>query len=135
MDCVPVKLPVIGIAAIDNQHQHLLEMVNRLHEKSFFSRAEVAESLEEFSNYAVTHFDDEEFFMENINFPGIEQHKAVHLVLREKVDEFNCRFESGEEAKSLTGELKDWFSNWLVTHITHMDSAAGTFFQNAHRGK
>ncbi len=106
-----------GVRNIDDQHRSLVDMINIL------IKAQNGEScpetvsfiLAEMGKYVYLHFRDEEQFMYDHGFAGLEEHRKVHFTFSEKVDEFTKLYDSGQT--DLLIENLNFLSNWLLDHI------------------
>lgn len=131
----------IGYPAIDDQHVGLFRLAARIEEKiGTCSLDEVPEQLSEdddgcvertddavadavygLVDYATEHFDDEEAIMAEAGFPQAAVHAALHAELSERVGSYLIKL-IGEEPV-VAGELVDFFTTWLRTHIECEDRA------------
>jgi hemerythrin len=101
-----------GVAAIDDEHQHLFTLVKRLELEN------VKATLDELLEYVVSHFTNEQALMENTGYPGFEAHLALHEQLSAQVAEFLGTSEEWTDDR--VQELRRFLNKWLVGHIlTH----------------
>lgn len=111
----------VGSDEIDNEHKKLVELVNEL----FFmvrDHKHINESvvcLDKLTRYTQEHFEHEEQIMEEVDFPSIHEHKAIHASLLSKVNIFKRRIDDQEEM--VTEELYLFLREWLLTHILEED--------------
>lgn len=121
----------LGYEPIDSIHQEFVDIVARLQTAP---DAQLPALLDEFIAHARAHFEEENQWMRETEFPPrdchIEQHDAVlasTLAVRERLvqgDHAVCR--------SLVQALADWFPG----HATHLDSAlAHWMFKRRFGGK
>ncbi|MGE9984521.1 hemerythrin domain-containing protein [Desulfovibrio sp. SGI.169] len=79
----------IGVESIDEAHQELFRIINKLHRLVRMGDRNVrwtaAEAVKYVRNYTLKHFQDEEAYMRSIGFRDYEAHKAVHAAMREDV--------------------------------------------------
>jgi hemerythrin len=107
----------LGIAVVDRQHQHLIEIINRLHEATVEGRGADAVSgiLDELIVYTATHFSMEEKYFAEFDYPDAEEHKREHDALIQKVSDFADHYESAlrdgksDPARDLLEFLKIWW--------------------------
>ena len=113
----------VGIQSIDEQHSSLFDSLNELHaamlkgqEKSVTGRL-----LDDLLAYTRSHFSAEEAMLAKTRYPGLAEHRAVHLKLTAQVADYAERYKRGESALSvhLVSFLRDWLSN----HILREDRA------------
>ena len=77
----------IGIKIIDEEHQRLFRIINKLFalrggETRY--RRTCQEGIKYFKTHALKHFEDEETYMELIHYKDIKMHKRLHKDFREK---------------------------------------------------
>ncbi len=110
-----------GIQVIDNQHQRIVEYINKLHHAQVHeSRDEVGEVVDELVDYTLSHFTFEEALMEEAEYEFLIIHKNTHKVFCERVDQFRKRFEKGED---IAGPLAELLRTWLIRHIKSDDKS------------
>lgn len=70
----------MGDEVVDEQHQRLFDMLNRLHESVVQGQEQSAlvSILDEMVDYTVYHFKTEEEMFAGRGYPGLEAHKLVH---------------------------------------------------------
>jgi hemerythrin-like metal-binding protein len=110
----------LGFGDIDQQHQHLVEIVNELHDAMVKKdRAAVSKVLNELVGYTVSHFAFEEKLMDQYGISTAAAHKAEHKKLVAEVSAFKTKFDTGSAA--VTIELMGFLSDWLRNHILKTD--------------
>jgi hemerythrin len=127
----------IGVAEIDQQHQRLLELLNRLHDASERSNslATLASVLNEFevvkrgigelAAYASYHFETEEQYMVQHAYPETEQHRREHRAFAEKTRLFQQA--AAGRKKRLCPEIAAFCREWWQTHVQGTDRRLGVF--------
>lgn len=117
----------VSIDSVDNQHKHLVDMVNELNAAmSTASGNEVmGDILKRLINYTATHFQHEENLMQKHGYPGYAEHKRQHDELVEKVMDLQKKFENGNAR--MTIEVMMFLKNWLTEHIQGSDAEMGRF--------
>ena len=110
-----------GIDSIDQQHHHLVDLVNKLHHamRSRAGQSVLGATLDELARYTVEHFESEEQMMAAARYPQLEAHKREHEKLVAQVVDFQRQFESG--SVTITLDLMNFLSDWLVNHIKGVD--------------
>lgn len=120
---------LIGIETIDDQHKHLIEVINRFnerlntpksnHDESF--RAAVKDAVE----YVKYHFSAEQDLMQNINYPRLNEQKQMHnKFIAELLEEVN-KYEHGD--KNAPNRLMRFLKEWVQNHISIEDAKIGIF--------
>jgi len=108
-----------GIRVIDNQHQRIVEYINKLgHAQEHHSREEVSEVLDELVDYTLSHFAFEESLMEESGYAYINAHKKVHELFVKRVADYQQRFKMNED---IAEELINTLRAWLINHIKNDD--------------
>ena len=111
-----------GVGQIDDQHEALVDMINMLIEAKIHDSPPETTSfvLAEMGKYVYVHFRDEEKFMEDNGFAGLEEHRRIHETFENKVLEFSNLYNQGHI--ELLNDMLEFLSNWLVDHIQGDDS-------------
>lgn len=117
-----------GVQDLDEQHQSLVEIVNRLNDALATGREDrrkaVGVILSELLDYTITHFRCEEGYMESIGFPQLEDHKRLHVDLVERLQKRVAIYIAGQ---AMEISLMSFLSDWLVNHILGEDSKYAAF--------
>jgi hemerythrin-like metal-binding protein len=118
----------VSVAEIDDQHRHLVAMINRLHEgmKARQGQAVLKETLAELADYAISHFGTEEKYFTAFGYPSAPIHKVEHDRFVAEVAKFKKGFDSGQVMLSM--EVMDFLKNWLISHIQVSDKKYSAFF-------
>jgi hemerythrin-like metal-binding protein len=113
------------VAAMNEQHQILIEIMNRLHDQfeSGASRVEPSKSLDELANFTVKHFRQEEAYMASI-YPTLDSRKLIHANLLEEFGVHRAAFEKNGE---VTSGFSAFLKLWLEAHIMGIDKKYGTY--------
>ncbi|CAD5377413.1 Bacteriohemerythrin [Pseudomonas sp. OF001] len=98
----------------------IVEYINDLHQAiDRQSRAEVGEVLEQLVEYTMSHFAFEEDLQEQAGYPFHHAHKKVHELFCRKIEDFQYRFELGED---VSRHLLTTLRAWLINHIKRDDA-------------
>jgi len=110
-----------GHRKIDEQHQSLVEIFNRLHGamKQGKGKEEVEGILVFLKDYTVNHFAMEEQLMAQHSYSGAAKHMQIHADLVRQVAELVTRFQQG--TGTLTLPVMNFLEDWLVKHIQGED--------------
>ena len=111
-----------GIPTVDDQHRTLFKAVNDFHEGLTAGRAkeELALTLNFLVNYTVSHFKEEEEFMQRHGFPGLAAHRSEHELLLNDAASFRARW-AEDPASVRPMEAARFLGDWLTHHIQQMD--------------
>ena len=76
----------IGIPRIDEQHKFFFQVVHRLHKECLANEGEdaVLETLVFLESYVRKHFQAEEAFMREHEYPRVEEHGKLHVAFLER---------------------------------------------------
>lgn len=111
----------LGIKSIDNQHRHLVDLINKLEEsKDQENESKVVHDIfYELVDYTKYHFKEEEVLLHSFQFDEVYEHEAQHKVLIKQIVEMLNLLKNGELeiGEKLTSVLK----NWLIKHVLHHD--------------
>ena len=111
----------VGVDEIDDQHQKLIGMINKLHDGlgQGVGSGVIGDILNEMADYTEYHFKTEEDYFEKFNFREMDIHVSEHKSFSNKVSEFNAKFENNPMILSV--EVMYYLSNWLKNHIQGTD--------------
>ncbi|MDB2425964.1 hemerythrin family protein [bacterium] len=121
----------LGVNDMNGEHKILIEKMNKLHDlnQAEAPKAELRKAFDEFVNYTVKHFEDEEKYMESIDYPELRVHLIHHKNLLDKVTGFSNDFNRPEVTK-LDDKFFKFLSVWLSAHICGIDMKYGDFANN-----
>lgn len=119
----------VGIPTIDEHHQHLVTLINRLFDAMRDEHGEqvVAEVLQELGRYVQYHFDYEEGLMQQYGYPQCSEHQQEHQQLAQQLSAFQEKFERHQVG--VTIEMMHFLRDWLQSHIMQSDMGYSTFLQ------
>ncbi|SFB35575.1 bacteriohemerythrin [Clostridium frigidicarnis] len=115
----------VGVEKIDEQHKHLFEIANKVHEvlnNDFYTDKydKIVEILKELEDYTVFHFNDEEEYMKQIGYKKFFTHKIEHEEFVQKIKNVDLGKIDCNQDKYLL-EIMNFIVNWLVNHILQKD--------------
>lgn len=114
-----------GIETVDSDHAKLFEIIgnaNDLIRNEFIPDKfdNIVELFEELTEYTKFHFSNEEKYMEEISYEGLEAQKKAHAGFVSRLEEFKMG-EFDENQQEVLLEIMDFLFNWLVQHILKVD--------------
>lgn len=120
----------VKVSEIDKQHQKLVSMINELDEamRNGKGKAVLEPILKALAAYTRVHFQTEENYFEQFNYPDIDSHKQEHAKFVRKVSEFTEGFEKGTLGLSIN--VMTFLSDWLKNHIKGTDKKYGPFLND-----
>lgn len=118
-----------GIDLIDEEHKELFRIVgevknvivNELISDKF---DEIVHLLEELKNYTKFHFEDEEKYMESIQYAGLPAQKRAHDAFIARLEEMDMEHIDEYQQETLE-ELLQFLTDWLINHILYSDKQIG----------
>lgn len=116
----------VGVADIDEQHQHLVRMLDVLRAAKDCDERDglVFRAIGELKAYIQTHFSLEEGYMARLNYPDAETHRDEHqeFIRHVKAFEYACHASFAPYSETVR-----FLSSWLVKHIKRTDKKLGDF--------
>lgn len=123
----------IGVDLIDDQHKELFSRLSEFiqivqNDTAWEEKLDtVKETLNFMQEYVVFHFNDEEDYQAEINYPHIEEHKEAHAKFRAGIDDYVKIFEEEGFTEEKMQELSAKLMTWLIMHVGLMDQEIGQF--------
>ncbi len=116
---------VLGVDSMDHQHKVLVNKINDLVEElNKEEGANLLRPFQELAKFVIEHFQDEEAYMQSINFPGFAVHKQIHIQLLDKVGSFQSQVADGSVDRL---KLAEFLKMWLKSHIMGIDAKYGEY--------
>ena len=112
-----------GIAEIDRQHQGFFEAAHRLYDQILNCEGEhgVEDAVTFLRDYAEKHFQTEEVFMREHEFPLLEEHKKLHAAFFENLELLVDDLQVFGPSQHLADRALDVAQDWLIDHIAEED--------------
>ena len=120
----------VNVKEIDEQHKHLVGMINALHEALVAGRGKEAQGkiISEMVDYAAVHFGTEEKYMQLYKYPGHGNHKAEHDSFSVKAADLKARVDGQGFVLTLT--VLNFLREWLQNHIMVTDKQYSNHFNS-----
>ena len=118
----------VKIKSIDDQHKKLIEMINEFYENvSKKSNNELISKLVSgMKEYTIMHFNTEEKYMKQFNYPNFEKHRKEHEDFIRKVNQLEEKLSKGTTILSF--EITTFLKDWIKNHIQESDKQYSSFF-------
>lgn len=123
-----------GIESIDSQHMQFLKKANKFVIKFLADKKSEAaiEELEFLKDYLLYHFQIEETFQFDSDYPGYLDHQAEHKFLAFRIKEMAIALqesdsENGEEALA---RFADFINEWVYGHILNLDLEFAKYYRS-----
>jgi hemerythrin-like metal-binding protein len=109
----------VGVAALDNQHKALIDVLNEFHAACMRGSAQKVAGplIHRLESLASQHFATEEKLMESAKYSGLAEHRERHRELSAKVAEFVSSHKKGDATiyVPLLVFMRDWLNNHMQT--------------------
>ena len=120
----------LGIEDIDLQHHFFFNLIHRIAKELRSSEDRLYRNalILELSAYARFHFLSEENMMHRSRFPGLEEHKLLHLELLDRLSTKGNMFlvtNAAKDSEAIVHFLVDWF----LHHTTSIDKTFAAWKQ------
>ncbi len=116
-----------GVPRLDEQYEALFKVI-RQSQGALKSRAEsgvTEEALSSLVSHLEGHLALEESYLNQIAFPGLAEHRAVHQAFQHQLQEFRRRIADRDPSAAL--ELSQQLFAWLRVHVVKEDSVWSEF--------
>jgi len=116
----------IGIEAVDLQHRYLIDLINRLDDELLEPKDKIysAKLVDELIQFVRMHFEGEENLMYKFGYPGLAEHKKVHIGL---LDKLNGQIGMYSVGLMEGPEIVAYLSCWFAKHLGREDKEFGDF--------
>jgi hemerythrin-like metal-binding protein len=120
---------IVGVELIDSQHRRFFQEANRLAEAMWEGKGRdmVGGSLNFLTDYAGTHFRDEENLMLQHSYAEYPAQKAAHEAFVKQMKALQERLASGENPSNVAADLLGGACEWFRNHIRVMDKPMGAY--------
>ncbi|MES9922963.1 MAG: bacteriohemerythrin [Candidatus Thiodiazotropha endolucinida] len=115
----------LGIDEIDQQHLHLVELVNQVADLVMTQNSESNDDggamrlVLQLQEETRQHFRDEEAFMRNHEYPQVSSHHREHALLQAELSHLIREIEEGK--RRLDIETLTSLKYWLIDHVIDSD--------------
>ncbi len=113
----------IGIDVIDQQHKMWFEKLNEMAlavEKNLGTQ-KIAQTLQFLIDYTNFHFEAEEKYMTETNFPGLKDQLEEHKKFKKTLADLELEFKEDGATSLLSDSIETLLGSWLINHITSKD--------------
>jgi hemerythrin len=116
----------VGVEEIDEQHQELIRRAARLvNALKAGDRTEVEPLIRFLSDYVVSHFECEERWMVEAEYPGLEAHRDSHHRFKDDLREMTREYQRKGPTPLVALTVYNWLSDWLKRHLAGPDIELG----------
>lgn len=122
-------LDIKQIELFDRLNAFLMALGYKTGNPNVCTNADIDMTFKFIEEYMVAHFDKEEGFIAEHQYPETETHKESHEVFKTNLGRLKDKFDKRGISTTLTVETELYFKNWLTDHILTEDKAFGDFLQ------
>lgn len=121
----------VDIPVIDEQHKELFIRINGLVEdiKAARCRLTIDDTTKFLEDYVVTHFRDEEGYMEQAGYPAVETHRAQHRKFMQEFSRLKAELENEHSDYNRSVLTNQIVVDWIAEHVTTVDRAFGAYLR------
>ena len=111
----------VTVSLIDEQHKKLFEIINKaiVAKQHSDNPKEIIEMLKDMSKYLQEHFETEETYMKEFNYPEYQDHKEEHRHFYTEIIAYHDKVIKGDY--QIANEIIEYLKWWLVNHIQVTD--------------
>ncbi|MDQ2087450.1 hemerythrin family protein [Herbivorax sp. ANBcel31] len=126
----------VDVDLIDQQHEELFRRVSdftstiRSEEAWDAKLDKVKETMLFMKDYVIVHFNEEEAYQEQINYPELEIHKEAHAKFKEGINNYVKIFEEEGFTEEKIQEFGGKLMAWLIMHVGKMDQKIGEYVKS-----
>lgn len=120
-----------NIEEIDRQHQELFQRINNLLDacNQGKGKAEVTNVIRFLEDYVISHFAEEERYMQQYAYPAAGDHKAEHKEFKKNFSQLKEQFQTDGPGVHIVIRANHIIVEWLRSHILKVDKALGEFLR------
>jgi hemerythrin len=121
----------IGLPAVDSQHKRLFQLVQELNEAldAGLRLVNVKRLLTGLDQYKTRHFQLEEKYMLESNYPGLDEQQKAHKYFSQRFKELGEELERTGITPEIIKTIKIELGEWLQGHVTSLDLEFGKYYQ------
>jgi len=121
----------VGVRLMDEQHKKLIIMINDLFQRCVSGNTSAnltfAMAVKDAADYAKTHFQIEEEYLEKVGYPGLPDQKREHESFMARV--FST-FDNYKKGEAMPLDLVRFLKKWLLNHIAVADKKYAAYLEN-----
>jgi len=116
------KTLLLDVEPFDKHHEHLFSLLNRIYDliSSNAPSSEFNDVLVQLRDYTVYHFNAEEVWMQEQNYPMMLTHLQQHKLFLNEVIRFQEELAAGSPMVAIG--ILTFLKEWLLNHIYKIDT-------------
>ncbi len=114
----------VGDKVLDEQHRKIFNLGNEI---SNLDNTNIKKTIMSLFKHTRGHFDHEEKLMQEVEFPGFEEHRELHNDLIEKLGSIELKSPNNNHCNSYI--LRKLVYDWIIDHIMHQDKIFFNYYK------
>ena len=112
-----------GIKSIDEEHKMLIERLNSVTEaiEKHLDEGTIVKTLDFLLDYTDFHFSNEEKFISDNGYPGLEFQQEQHKKFKNSINQIILDYQEDGADKDIARQIYDLLFVWLKKHIMEVD--------------
>ncbi|THB70893.1 MAG: hypothetical protein D6B25_19570 [Desulfobulbaceae bacterium] len=122
----------IGISAVDAQHKRLFQLIGELQAAIHdgLRSSHIVSLLDSLDQYKTRHFNLEEQYMNESDYPGLAEQREAHAAFTAKFQELKSVYQDKGMSPQLVNDIKSELIGWVQDHVTGLDREFGQYYQD-----
>lgn len=110
----------VGIEKMNDEHKIIIDLIGKVYRQNQQGENidKIMQTIEELAEFTVKHFEEEEAYMESINYPQLDVHKKIHEKLLKDLSE---HVENSKKTGNVEQSFFVFLNMWLSAHIKGID--------------
>jgi len=112
---------LVNVPELDEAHLNLFKLINELfilNQSDSPDQRKLMRTFHDLLEYTYSHFTEEEEYMKKSNYPGLEEHKNLHKMIRDQFENYFSKFKKNTIDME---KFLEFVKNWLENHIISED--------------
>lgn len=120
----------VGVNRFDQQHISIILLINKLIEtpRAAVNSELISDTLLTMTQYALNHFKEEEYYLEEFGYKDFENHKKMHHAFLKRTVKLNQK--TLLYINDVPTEILKYLKNWWISHILNEDMKYKSLFKD-----
>jgi hemerythrin len=120
----------VNVKILDKQHKALVATINKANKLLInnANKSDISIVLKELIDYVYKHFETEEKYFQEFNYPKAKEHINQHNKFAYKVAKFQEDYLNNKT--DFTQSLIDYLDTWIKEHVQDLDQKYSKFFND-----
>ena len=126
---------LLEVEPFDEHHAHLFSLLNRIYDLIVANAPDAGfhEAFKDLKDYAVYHFEAEELWMQEQDYPQKQAHIDQHESFKKEIARFEEEFAA--DRKSVSISVLTFVKEWLLNHIYKIDAEYAVLIRSNAKSK